>query len=207
MDGLPYGAALKLLHAELRPANYLEIGTQTGATLAIAQCASIAVDVDFQLSENFMGNKPWCGLYQMPSDLFFATQDPTALFGGPVEMAFLDGMHHFEFLLRDFINTEKHCRPDSVIVLHDCLPRDGHAARREENDFSRAATSAHPEHWAGDAWKTLAILRAWRPDLSIRVLDCPPTGLALITALDPHSAILAERYADIVRDARRFRWK
>lgn len=199
-EGLPYTQVLGLLHRELRPKSYLEIGTQFGDTLAIAECASISVDVNFQVSRNVIGKKPWCGLYQMPSDEFFATQDPTRLFGRPVDLAFLDGMHYFEFLLRDFINTEKHCRPNSVVVLHDCVPPDTYVARRELSDQTLAGATAHRGWWAGDVWKTVDILRRVRPDLEMHVFDCPPTGLVLITNLDPASTVLSERYFELVKE-------
>jgi hypothetical protein len=31
-------------------------------------------------------------------------------------------MHHFEFALRDFANTERHCTPQSTILIHDTYP-------------------------------------------------------------------------------------
>ncbi len=73
------------------------------------------------------------GLLPVPTHerRFFARHDLGGLLGKPISMAFLDGMHHFEYLLRDFINTEKHCSSNSVILLHDCLPTDRHVARRE----------------------------------------------------------------------------
>jgi hypothetical protein len=47
-------------------------------------------------------------------------------------------------------------------------------------------------------WKLLPILREYRPDLRLHVLDCPPTGLVAITRLDPASSVLADCYDDIV---------
>ena len=52
--------------------------------------------------------------------------------------------------------------------------------------------------WTGDVWKLLPILRKYRPDLRLHVLDCPPTGLVAITRVDPASRILADCYYDIV---------
>ena len=66
------------------------------------------------------------------SDAFFAGPRPRELFGGhPVDLAFIDGMHLFEFALRDFSNVEALAGPGTVIVLHDCLPPDAGTAARE----------------------------------------------------------------------------
>ena len=62
-------------------------------------------------------------LVRETSDEFFASVDPFAHFGGqPFDLAFIDGMHLAEYALRDFINTERHAHPASVIVLDDMLP-------------------------------------------------------------------------------------
>ena len=34
--------------------------------------------------------------------------------GLPIDLAIIDGMHQFEFALRDFINIEKHSSPQST---------------------------------------------------------------------------------------------
>ena len=34
---------------------------------------------------------------------------------GTFDLAFIDGMHHFEFALRDFANLERHCAPGSTM--------------------------------------------------------------------------------------------
>jgi Methyltransferase domain len=39
-------------------------------------------------------------------------------------MAFIDGLHHFEQVLRDFINVEKRATSEGLIVIHDCIPFD-----------------------------------------------------------------------------------
>src|SRR5207302_7266429 len=101
-------------------------------------------------------------------------------------------LHWYEVLLRDFINTEKHCHANSVIALHDCLPFIGEMTGRFPNPQDRL----RPEYkrlWAGDVWKTLVLIKSNRPDLKIMSLDCAPTGLVLITGLDPSSALLSER--------------
>jgi hypothetical protein len=106
----------------LEPATYLEVGS-AGGTLALAECATIAVDPRFHINADVIGRKPMCLLFQEPSDEFFRKHSPRALFGEAIDMAFVDGLHVFDYVLRDFINTEKHCRPNSIVILHAaCRP-------------------------------------------------------------------------------------
>ncbi len=213
--GQGYLQVLERLHRGLQPRTYLEIGTATGTSLAFADCASLAVDPGFTLDQEVVGRKPRCLFFQEDSDGFFAREDAAALLGRPVDLAFLDGMHEFEFLLRDFMNTERAAAADSVIVMHDCLPTDSHVARRDPADRRHEALAPHPGWWAGDVWKAAAILQATRPDLTIRAVDAPPTGLIVVTDLDPSSTVLQEGYAAAVEgwrgrelvqaDAERFR--
>ena len=200
--GHGYLQVLQTLHEVLQPRNYLEIGTCTGESLALATCASLAVDPDFSFEDiqlvRRIVSKPRLLLFRMASDLFFQQHDPRALLGEEVQLAFLDGMHHCEFLLRDFINTERHCARNSVIVLHDCLPVEEPMADRAS--LSRPSIEPHRRWWwAGDVWRTARLLRRVRPDLSFTTLDAPPTGLVLITNLDPDSTALRDRYDEHVQ--------
>jgi hypothetical protein len=200
-QGRNYLKVLARLHALKRPQTYLEVGTATGKTLAIARCASVAIDPRFRLDRDVRRGKPACHLYEMTSDAFFAAEDPSALFGRPIDLAFIDGMHRCEFALRDFMHIEAHCRPDSLIALHDCLPVDSHMARRDARDRSLAAWSSYPNAWAGDTWKAIWILQRYRPDLSIFAFDAPPSGLIVVTHLDPKSSELKQRYEEAIRAA------
>jgi hypothetical protein len=97
------------------------------------------------------------------------------LFGGPIELAFIDGLHRFEQVLRDFINVERHSTAGTVVLLHDCLPLDGETASREHTtDF-----------YFGDVWKAALVLRRLRPALEMITVRTAPTGLCLGRGLDP----------------------
>jgi len=196
--GKDYQVVLKRFHEAAKPATYLEIGVEKGATLALAQCASIAVDPEFPIKSAVMNNKPSCFFFRCSSDAFFRECDPSRLFGRPIDLAFLDGLHHYEVLLRDFLHTEKHCRRGSIILMHDCLPVDSHVARRRVGDTTYRERSAEPTHWAGDVWKTVVILKKARPDLKIVAYDAAPTGLIAVTNLDPASTALEARYFELV---------
>ncbi|MEZ5880892.1 MAG: class I SAM-dependent methyltransferase [Nitratireductor sp.] len=195
--GINYQNYLLILHQILKPKRYFEIGTLSGGTLKLASCASISVDPRFQISSDVLGSKPACHFFQCGSDLFFSENDPSQILGGPIDLAFLDGMHLFEFLLRDFANTESKCRSNSIIAMHDTLPPDVWMTSRNPND-PRRQQSQQPGWWTGDVWKIIPALKRYRPDLRITVLDCPPTGLTLVTNLNPNDRTIVESYAEIV---------
>ncbi|MGL4239083.1 hypothetical protein [Tabrizicola sp.] len=188
--GLDYRDFLEALHQSMRFDWYLEVGSQTGRSLAKSRSASVAVDPEFRIKYDVAGNKPALHLYQMTSDDFFAGDHLKALKAKP-NFSFLDGMHLFEYLLRDFINTEAAGNPTSVIALHDCCPFGHGMTTRDLDNIPRGP-------WTGDVWKLIPILQEYRPDLKIQVLDCAPTGLVLVSDLKPRNRVLTKNYDKIV---------
>lgn len=197
LGGTFYQTFLKRMHSALQPNIYFEIGTLNGDTLRLASCTCIAVDPHFQISSDVLGDKPGCYFFQLGSDEFFEKHNPMEMFNKAIDIAFLDGMHLFEYLLRDFYNTEQYCTQSSIIVLHDCLPGDEHIAVRDPSDPARLKSS-RPNYWTGDVWKLVPVLRRWRPDLKTAVLDAPPTGLVLVTNLEPGNRVLRDNYNEIM---------
>ncbi len=205
-NGAPYPEVMVRLHQVLRPASYFEIGMDAGMSLATSACPSIGVDPAFQFNDLEVANaifaKPAVSLYRMTSDAFFDQYDPTAILGRKIDFAFLDGMHRCEFLLRDFYNTERHCKRNSVIALHDCLPVEvAITARTHPDAFGGSVQTEFPHRhnwWTGDVWRTALLLKRARPDLRITALNAQPTGLVLITNLDPDSRVLVDGYANCV---------
>lgn len=197
--GEHYLTVLGRLHECLNPNSYLEIGCDTGRSLSLAHCASLAIDPHPKVTvDDAIGVKSLCAFYRMTSDAFFARHDPSVILGAPVDMAFLDGMHLCEYLLRDFLNTERYCRRNSVIVLHDCLPVEWPMAERRH-----ARMPIRPHHvnsWTGDVWRTALLLKRRRPDLSITAYAAPPSGLLCVTNLSPTSTMLADSYVECVRE-------
>jgi hypothetical protein len=203
LAGEYYEETIARLHRVLRPKTYMEIGVFAGATLALASCPSIAVDPGFEITDPEIFAKillrPQVSFYRMPSDDFFAAHDPREILKAPVDMVFLDGMHRCEFLLRDFINTEKVCKTNSVVILHDCVPVDDGITARVPHG-RRGEGEQRSDWWTGDVWRTALLLKRRRPDLVVTALDASPTGLVIITNLDPSSRALSDSYQACVRD-------
>jgi hypothetical protein len=185
---MPYLEFLGGLHRALAPRTYLEIGIRTGSSLALSRSRSLGIDPDFNVREQL--SSPLT-LARTTSDEYFARPEPLAPLGGlPPDLAFIDGMHLFEFALRDFINVERNARWSSVMVFDDVLPR----------QVDHAARDRHTRTWTGDVFKIVPVLRAYRPDLTLLLVDTAPTGLLLVLGLDPASTVLQDNYDAIVAE-------
>ncbi len=190
LPGQYYFELLPLLHDHLRPRTYVEIGVASGLSIALARPETRAIGIDPvpQIAKPLGARTV---IHAMTSDDFFATHDVRAELNDlPIDLAFLDGMHHFEFALRDFINVEKFCTPQSTILIHDCYPLDRATAGRERRT----------NFWSGDIWRTLLALRKYRPDLVVHTIAAPPTGLGIVRGLDPGSRVLQENLHEIVSE-------
>jgi tetratricopeptide (TPR) repeat protein len=148
LPGPNYMRTIAELHRIVRPSTYLEIGVATGKSIALAHASTLAIGVDPapQIAVSLGSN---VRLFPTSSDNFFASHDIAAELGNrPVDMAFIDGMHQFDFALRDFAAIERYCHSCSIILIHDCCPFDRKTATRErETTF-----------WSGDVWKTILAL-------------------------------------------------
>ncbi|HEY8454478.1 MAG TPA: class I SAM-dependent methyltransferase [Actinopolymorphaceae bacterium] len=174
------------LHQVYRPRTYLEIGVNDGRSLRLSRAATIAVDPAFKVVQELNCNLQ---LVRATSDDFFAREDPMAHFRGcPVDMAFIDGMHLFEYVLRDFINTERYADWSSVIVFDDQLPR----------NVDEAARDRHTGAWTGDVYKIIPVLQRYRPDLQLAVMNTRPTGVMVVFGADPSNTVLEDHYDEIM---------
>jgi hypothetical protein len=194
--GCYYIDFMRLLNQQLQPRGYFEIGTDTGQSLNCFTCDAVCVDPDFQVAAKVWQRRRRTMLFQTTSDDFFAKEDVRGLFGGGMDIAFLDGMHRAEYLLRDFINTERVAHRRTLILIHDCLPLNTRMAGRVPSPGDESE-GIYRDAWTGDVWRVLFALQAKRPDLRIRYLDCPPTGLIAISNLDPQSTALFDNYEEL----------
>lgn len=186
--GEGYFQVLTRIHEYVKPATYLEIGVDQGESFKVVDPTTVALGIDpnphidAALSPNHR-------VFRETSDDFFEQHDVNSELGGKkLDLAFIDGMHQMEFALRDFINVEKYCSKDSIVLVHDVYPIDAISASRERVS----------QFWSGDIWRLILILKKYRPDLAVNVIATRPTGLAIIQNPDPQSRVLAERQHEII---------
>lgn len=190
LPGPDYFSLLPRIHAYLRPGTYVEIGVFRGESLRLAHADTDCIGID-PAPRPKTPPGPRQRIFAATSDDFFASHDVIAEFGGRrIELAFIDGMHRFEFALRDFINIERNCEPSAIVLIHDCYPLDAATATRERQT----------SFWSGDIWRLILALKKYRPDLKVHTIGTPPTGLGIITHLDPASRVLPENLDLIVAE-------
>ena len=212
MPGPDYYAALRWIHEILRPANYIEIGIRKADSLRLASPETICIGIDPEpdIQAPLPANMR---IFRMTSDAFFtecgipntspnSTPEnkppvpqvsrfskhgaflPGLLNSPTFDLAFIDGLHLWEQALRDFINLEKFASPQSVVMLHDCLPLDAVTADRTRTTH----------FYSGDVWKLTMCLKVHRPDLKMKMIRTGPTGLCLVSNLNPASTTLDFSY-------------
>lgn len=171
---------MSLIHHIFKPRNYLEIGVQYGKSLRLAKCVAYGVDPDPKINFDL---GPLAKVFNKTSDEFFKSELNLPSF----DLSFIDGMHLFEFALRDFINVEKRSSKGGVTVVDDIFPSHPLQGSRERKT----------RHWAGDIWRLYRLLQAVRKDLYFFPIDARPTGLLLISNLDPSSEYTYEDYLEV----------
>jgi hypothetical protein len=184
-----YTQFLQGVHESLRPRTYLEVGVRDGRSLALSRARSVGVDPAFAIDVELDGDLV---LARTTSDEYFARPDPLALTGGrQLDLVFLDGLHLFEVVLRDFRHAERLSTPWSVIIVNGVLPRKLSQARRRPT----------APNWTGDVYKLTSVLRERRPGLTVLAVDTRPAGLLVVLGLDPSDTTLVDEYAEIVDGA------
>lgn len=175
---------LNWFHRRLNPRTYVEIGVETGASLANANsnCLSVGIDPDFSIVYTIQS---MCKLFKEQSDDFFNKRDlKTILNDKPIDLAFIDGLHTFDQVLRDFINIERYSHRDTIVLFHDVYPTTPITASRDRKSLM----------WLGDTWKFIPLVKELRPDLKIFTIPTYSSGLAVITNCNPLSTQLIDSY-------------
>jgi len=94
--------------------------------------------------------------FKMTSDVFFKNH-----IAQKYDIIFIDGLHLFEQVYKDIINSLLYLNDNGTIVVHDCNPLEEITQRR-----IRASDA-----WHGDVWKAILKLRTEEKDLEIFTID------------------------------------
>ena len=119
--------------------SYLEIGCDDDHAFSKIKLED-KIGVDPNSGGNFRGT----------SDEFF--QQNTRKF----DCIFIDGLHEYDQVDKDILNSLDNLNEHGIIFLHDCLPK----------SMSQQAVPRHQWVWNGDVWKCIVKFRC-RNDLDI----------------------------------------
>ena len=65
------------------------------------------------------------------------------------DIIFIDGLHHYEQVKKDIINSLNCIEENGVIILHDCIPK----------SYLEQAVPRSQHLWTGDVWKAFVEIR------------------------------------------------
>jgi hypothetical protein len=155
--------------------SYLEIGVLNGHVFLEVRCRTkVAVDPDFHISLKgrikrglFKAANRSARYFETTSDDFFSHHASEVYKDAKLDIALIDGMHEFEFAIRDVLNCLQYLKDDGIMILHDCNPLSAEAACTFQEWKDRGYTGT----WNGDVWKCILFLISNHPELDVFVLD------------------------------------
>jgi hypothetical protein len=158
--------------------NYLEIGSQFGYTLeAIKSVQRVGIDPKPMHRRT---NLP-IGLksLKLTSDQYFASIKNT---NTKFNFIYIDGLHTFEQVYKDFVNSYNHITSNGYILLDDVIPVDAFSAgidqKRAVHFRNKAGNSSRA--WQGDCFKLLVLLSEEYSFLQFKTIIYPGNAQTLV---------------------------
>jgi len=161
---------------------YIEIGVREGIVFEKVNCdLKIGIDPCPPYKQEFSEKERYVN---SESDEFFNGSEPPFILKEGIDVAFIDGLHEYEQVVRDVKHCLKYLNTDGFIVVHDCNPaKEVYSTKGYSYDEARKNAECLGLEWEGpwngDVWKAIAELRK-RDDIQIFVLCCD-YGLGIIT--------------------------
>ena len=75
------------------------------------------------------------------------------------DIVFIDGLHKYEQVKEDIINSLKFLNENGVVLVHDCMP----------DSLGKQAVPRYKMQWNGDVWKAIVDLRQ---DENLEIFTC-----------------------------------
>jgi len=132
--------------------NYLEIGCDQNQLFS-----KVIID-------NKIGVDPVSGgNIRKTSDEFFKENN------NKFDIVFIDGLHTYEQVKKDILNSVNCLNVNGIILVHDCMP----------DSLGKQAVPRYKMQWNGDVWKAIVDLRQ-KEDLDIYTCEMDQ-GIGIIT--------------------------
>jgi hypothetical protein len=179
---------LSHFHETLSPKSYVEIGISDGGSISRARPPTRAIGVDpCSQPLRWPLNTETC-IFVETSNEFYAQGRLNRLLGGqPLSLALINDNRSFPQALVDFVQLERFCGPESVVLLSGTWP------------LEEAAQETHAPPLNDAMWKLAMCLRHFRPDLDIFTIPAGRSGLTVVTGLSAErSQVMASKYQFMV---------
>lgn len=141
---------------------YLEIGVQYGKSL-LANPIPFRVGVDpFLQFDVRTCSSPDLQLFEMTSDEYFTHYKHEE----PFDVIYIDGLHQFEQVVRDFMNSLSVAHEKTIWIIDDTVPCDIFSALRVQAEtvaLRKKQTGHHSTAWHGDVYKFVFFLNSFFP--------------------------------------------
>jgi hypothetical protein len=152
---------VQLLISKFEDPTYLEIG-----------CAGNELFDSINISKKIGVDPASGGNVRKTSDAFFENNN------NRFDVVFIDGLHEYEQIRRDFINSIKYLNDGGWIAIHDMLPR---------NWIEQHVPSVSMAQWTGNGWKIgFELLETLGIEFKILKLDC---GVGVIKVIDSNAVL------------------
>ncbi len=142
---------INALHSKYNFKSYLEIGCDQNQLFSKIKI------------ENKIGVDPYSGgTIRMKSNDFFKKNEKF------FDCIFIDGLHVYDQVKKDILNSLKFLNESGFILVHDCLP----------GSLSSQAVPRYKMVWHGDVWKAIVDLRG---EKNLEIFTCEiDSGISII---------------------------
>ena len=142
----------QVINKETKTTNtYLEIGVESGYTYTnvhFDKNNKTGVDPDPKYNDS--------SIIKCTSDEFF---EKKTLHNLNFDVIFIDGMHHAEYILKDFNNSIKVLNHNGSIFIDDIIPLNyNEQLKIPERHYYENGILKYGEEWTGDVWKLIYYL-------------------------------------------------
>ena len=158
---------IKYLIDKYEYSHYLEIGCDQNQLFSKVQI------------QNKIGVDPVSGgNVRKTSDDFFKNNDKK------FDIVFIDGLHTYNQVKKDILNSVDFLNDNGIILVHDCMP----------DSISKQAVPRYRMIWNGDVWKAIVDLRQQE---NLEIYTCEiDQGIAIIKKTKNSSILKIEKPVD-----------
>lgn len=168
-----FGERHTIIHLLTKPSQrYLEIGVENGYTfLRTHFLDKVGIDPDPKIQDEGIRGK----IHKCTSDEYFERRGEEGTEGEGADdetkdVVFIDGMHHCENVLRDFVNSQNILSEDGIIFIDDCIPLNyNEQLKIPLKHYYENGVLKYGEEWTGDVWKFIYyLLKQHKDKIDIR---------------------------------------